>query len=1126
MKKLMYFLLLAFLLPIVFSDTPSRFSDNSILGNIPAATHYWPLNGSCDDLILSKSCTINGLTQKSDNPFGVTDYSYFADGTNDFIDLNFDQLWLDGAFTISFWMKRNGTVAANQYYLGVDDTDTLFYLYFMDTTQTERFYIRDGSNRADSIEAKTPPAAITNTSWQNVVLVHTSGFGSGHMSIFVNGINVTNGYLKQEGARAEHPTLDLFMMASNNQGGGATGFLRGFITDLVIWNTTALTQTQILTLNNSNYTYAIAVDIVEPKNNIILGIQNLTDNNQNIFINVTQDYISTTQCSINDSRFTEIAAYPPYNFSYVNNTYLASGNYSVKVNCTNGLNIGEDTQVFAIDVTNPVIDGDSGFDTGTKTAPNYYLTGNINFTDDRDIFDINVTFGNGTILFNKSHMNTTHYELNITNYIISSDTINITAIVCDSHTANKINDINFRPAFNGIEFMFNPTTYIQVYPKNQIEYQNPTASRSSDRYSFEFNKIGSTDAAETFIVQSSHKIDIVGNNKYKGHLVIKGIRQGYWLDFENPEVTDYAIKRLSDTVVEVTLYGLKSSKISFNSIGELNCINQTWDLQTYELYGNATYSNFILYSGVNYTRNLTYDYLYTCNSSISAQLHFMANMTKINTHAIICNNTYNHVSGTYNPNDGFFAATFYFNVSTYPADSFYNGSYNFMGDRSNPTIINLNISGNTSFADPAINITIQCDDNVSPIIENNMTFNGRSIVLVNRTPLYVQSNQTNISNGANILRGGCYDFFGKTEQQKTFSVYTKEIFLIDEKKNTLLNVAGVNFTTLKIYFDDNRTAYDFKANNRNSINFTSIDETKLRFEMEYPNGDIITRFVDVSLGGIELRLCANNETVTYYEQLIVSATIKPVTVKNVYADCIIAEDYTRFVYQDSYVLKAFTIDSLYYLYTYSGGQLTYLASMDGGLSTYYNLDVLEFSQTPYNLNINGEVLSFTKSGQTINIVYLNQRNDSTMTNITIMEENSSTIYLRTSNTISPNDFNLYWDYSTLGLANDTLMSIKLEKATATGTETLYRYFNLNGNNGILDSKLAMMWAILITFFGLTFTITRAVLGWFGIIMIFGAIAVLSAAVSTWYITFMMAMEFIILIYLVITLVRQTSPAVA
>jgi len=61
---------------------------------------------------------------------------------------------------------------------------------------------------------------------------------------------------------------------------------------------------------------------------------------------------------------------------------------------------------------------------------------------------------------------------------------------------------------------------------------------------------------------------------YKGHLIVPGLN--YWVDFENKDVTKVEIKRISDTKVEVILFGLKDSKMTFNSIGELNCVEETY----------------------------------------------------------------------------------------------------------------------------------------------------------------------------------------------------------------------------------------------------------------------------------------------------------------------------------------------------------------------------------------------------------------------------------------------------------------------------------------------------------------------------------------------------------------------
>ena len=337
----------------------------------------------------------------------------------------------------------------------------------------------------------------------------------------------------------------------------------------------------------------------------------------------------------------------------------------------------------------------------------------------------------------------------------------------------------------------------------------------------------------------------------------------------------------------------------------------------------------------------------------------------------------------------------------------------------------------------------------------------------------------------------------------------------------------------KVYFDDNSSSFDFKGANISTTNYTTLNSsTKLRFEFGYyPTGSITTRYIDTSLfSNNQIRVCANLDNVVHYEQLLISATVKQAILKNVYSNCIVAGDYTRFAYQDALSLKAFTIPSSYYLYTFDDGVQIQLASLDGSLSSYVNLDTLDFKRTAYNFNVLTDALTFMPDPTNPDIIiisYLNLAHSNTALNLKIKRLDTNTQLLDQSTFASYDNFTIYFNYGVYaGVTNATLFQATLTKTASGTTSQLIKYFNNQAKNGILNGNLACVISLLLTIFGLSLTISRITFGWFGIFVELFAITLLAVAPQLWYIILLEAINVIILVYIVVVLVQQNYPTIS
>lgn len=572
------------------------------------------------------------------------------------------------------------------------------------------------------------------------------------------------------------------------------------------------------------------------------------------------------------------------------------------------------------------------------------------------------------------------------------------------------------------------------------------------------------------------------------------------------------------------------------TIGSINYYNRTYTnyntssnlvgslFKIYRIF-NITFSNYITYSGINYTRNLTYSVNLTCPSFDNNTLNFYVSGANKISHLLTCINSSQIVTGSYQySTEGNSSVYFTYNSTGYNETTKLNY---FLWDLINP-IATINFTVLEGFNNHTTDVTLICTDNIFNNITYNNTLNGVSLFYGNLTNASVNSNSSNLVYGTNTAVGTCKDLFGSNSSNYSKYVYSATLILIDERNNVLFDVNNVS--SARVYYDDNSTYFDFKTAGTNTTNFTSILTNKLRFELVYSTGDVIVRYIDVSLLTDPIRVCANKEGVTHYEQLLISAIEKPVVLKNVFSNCVVAADYTRFAYQSSLVLKAYTINSLYYLYTFDEGNQVLLASLDGSISTYVNLDTLEFNQNAYDVTVLGDALAFEKTGTyTMKIYYNNLANDNSnlTVNIIRLDNTSSTTILTTSSFSNPNNFTMYFDFTTLNITNNTVFKIVLTKTSTGGiTSTLSKYFNTQAKSGKLPSGIGLVIGFLLIVFGLTFTISRTTFSWFGIAMALASIIVLTFTMPAWYITFLLVIDVIVLVYIVIILAYQNYPTVA
>lgn len=551
---------------------------------------------------------------------------------------------------------------------------------------------------------------------------------------------------------------------------------------------------------------------------------------------------------------------------------------------------------------------------------------------------------------------------------------------------------------------------------------------------------------------------------------------------------------------------------------------------TYSL-SNVTYSGNVSNNGMNYVRNLSYVINITScygNGTIQSVVN---GINYGDVYSFNCSGGSGLANGTFVPlNEGSFQHAISFNVSVVQNQSpvvYDSQKATFVADLSNPSLTaTLNAEGGFgSIHTAATNLT--CTDSIANITYE-VSYNATQIYNATKTSGSSQSNTFNISDGNVTAWFACSDLFGKTTTTKSVSVEIRDLSLISELTFLPTNTTQSNFTKIRLFFADNSSYWDFKVNTTPNVSFQTTNNTKLRLEITYNTGDIITRYVDVAyLPEGVIRVCAN-EPAQHYEQLILSSSERPALLKNVYANCYVAADTTRFTYENAKVLRAYTINSIYQLATIANGQETFLASVDGAVQVAISIDTLDFNSQTVRLDLMDDAFSFQKTGDSqITILYSNLLRDNKQVRVAILRQDTADVIFNETNFANLNNFTIVVDYTTLpNITNETLFRLVMDRVTSVGPDSYTRYFSAQGSKGVIPTQLVFMACLALLITGLTLTTSTATKGWFGMIMLTGALAISGFAVSTWYLILLQGLIVICLVFITIVGLKQNAATIS
>jgi len=264
---------------------------------------------------------------------------------------------------------------------------------------------------------------------------------------------------------------------------------------------------------------------------------------------------------------------------------------------------------FHVDTKNPLLSFTFPLESNSSVINlDYNNLSYINITmTDTNLYSyyLNISYSNGTIISSYNDTALTGnitYTTNISEFINSTGEYLVSIKVCDGHTASVISMA--APTIEDKELNFEG---IKIYDTDKLQTNDISYTKLTDRYSYTFNnKLVAT--SKSFVVEGKENIDVLhGKTEYAGHLVVDG---AYWIDFVTLDVKEVNVQRVSRTKVIVTITkNLPTTKWEFNSIGELNCINQISSFFAYN-QSNTYYSQVVAGSTTPFNLNITYDSSY------------------------------------------------------------------------------------------------------------------------------------------------------------------------------------------------------------------------------------------------------------------------------------------------------------------------------------------------------------------------------------------------------------------------------------------------------------------------------------------------------------------------------------
>jgi len=438
--------------------------------------------------------------------------------------------------------------------------------------------------------------------------------------------------------------------------------------------------------------------------------------------------------------------------------------------------------------------------------------------------------------------------------------------------------------------------------------------------------------------------------------------------------------------------------------------------------------------------------------------------------------------------------------------------------------IGLNTSSNVTITITGVNDTTPENITINITASDGSTAENSSVTTETNVSLNVTA-----AAGTNWYNISFTDEWGHTSYYNfTYDALVYNFVCVDGNTGDYFDID--NITGLTVSAPEIGWSMDLKALGITNFSYFAnasypgtIYPHALRFELTYVN-QTITRYFDMTVPenfSTPIRISIP-ESQTFYEQVIISNRERPFSIWSLDANAWILCDHTRMVggATSPYMQYAYTIDGLYYIRIYDeNGVPTTLATLDGGKAKTIALNQLEY-EVSQNPPTNGSGLGVQKlSNQSLLIHYYFPKGTNTVASITLVNE-TGYVFLNHTETTSPNNFYIYYDWSTVSPGPNTT-----ELLTLTGTgdgnapsviefylDTLTTVFT--GDDAV-DGMIALIMIVGLLILGLTLFASHTTFTYFGPIVIVIGLAISVFAEQTWYIYLLQFIMIIFLIFMVL-----------
>lgn len=470
------------------------------------------------------------------------------------------------------------------------------------------------------------------------------------------------------------------------------------------------------------------------------------------------------------------------------------------------------------------------------------------------------------------------------------------------------------------------------------------------------------------------------------------------------------------------------------------------------------------------------------------------------------NTTYYAGFFTYNSSVNGYSSPVYANITT-------------LADVVAPTV-DVTISVGSGFNVDTATINVSVDDDYGGFVVVNVTANGEYYNESVGVPGYISEFTFNLSDdGVNIVFVNASDAAGNTvSYSESMTFYYVNCSLYNERDGTVYDWSNAktfgNLTGCLLTVPDKNLSIDLYKGENTSFTYVSSTEDIIRINLSFGNtGEDVIRSFDVSLLDPVSRIGLIEVEESFYAQFIYAATKKPVCVKNVLSDCFVHARYTYDAYEDYYSCQVVTINMLYYLYTYSSGNKVLLASIEGSRASTINLDFLSYENLSYEFSMLSDGLAVSKTtNTTLKMYYANLEADNSKVEIRIYD--GANLIFQHVEYDDPNEFTLYFDYSTFTISEEMLKLQLLLTKDGGSVETVEKFISIDGKVGLIESGVAVILALMFSVFGLTLASSKRTFGVIGIIVHIISLGITVLAVPVWYVIFV---QVIIVVLLVITI---------